>query len=109
MNYLALMKLLYLIDREALIRFGKPITGDKVVAMKHGPVLSRIYDLVAHKKQQLPTSEWHQFIPRPSAYVCTVKFAGVPSLSALSEAQVALIDEIFAAHRGKSEWELVEL
>src|SRR5260221_5786815 len=36
-NYLALMKLLYLIDREALIRFGKPITGDKVVAMKHGP------------------------------------------------------------------------
>jgi uncharacterized phage-associated protein len=107
-NYLALMKLLYLADRQALVRFGKPITGDRVVAMKHGPVLSRIYDLVSRKKQHLPTSEWHKFIPRPGAYVCTVKFAGVPDTSALSEAEVAVIDEIFAAYRGKSEWELVE-
>ena len=108
MNYLALMKLLYLADRQALIRFGKSITGDRVVAMKHGPVLSRIYDLVSRKKQHLPASEWHNFIPRPSAYVCTVRFAGVPDTSALSEAEVAVIDEVFAAHRGKSEWELVE-
>jgi len=108
MNYLALMKLLYLIDREALLRFGRPITGDKVVAMKHGPVLSRIYDLVSRKKQDLPPSDWHEFIPRPSAYVCTVKFAGVPDVTLLSEAEIALIDEVFAAHRGKSEWDLVE-
>jgi uncharacterized phage-associated protein len=108
MNYLALMKLLYLIDREALIRFGRPITGDKVVAMKHGPVLGRIYDLVSHKKQRLPTSDWHKFIPRPGAYVCTLRFAGVPDSSALSEAETALIDDVLAAHRGKSEWELVE-
>jgi uncharacterized phage-associated protein len=50
MNYLALMKLLYLVDREALFHLGRPITGDKVVAMKHGPVLSRIFDLVSKKK-----------------------------------------------------------
>src|SRR2546425_12624302 len=68
MNYLALMKLLYLIDREALIRFGRPITGDKVVAMKHGPVLSRIYDLVSQKNQGAPESDWHKFIPRPDPY-----------------------------------------
>src|SRR5438094_5768402 len=66
MNYLALMKLLYLVDREALIRFGRPVTGDRVVSMKHGPVLSRIYDLIAQKKQGLPPGEWHQFIPRPN-------------------------------------------
>jgi uncharacterized phage-associated protein len=109
MNYLALMKLLYLIDREALIRFGRPLTGDKVVAMKHGPVLSRIYGLVSHKKQHLPTSDWHKFIPRPGAYVYTVKFAGVPETSELSQAEVALIDEIYARHRHKTEWELTDL
>ncbi len=108
MNYLALMKLLYLVDREALIRFGKPVTGDRVLAMKHGPVLSRVYDLVSCKKHHLPTSEWHNFIPRPSAYVCTLRFAGVPDLSALSEAELAVLDAVFAAHRAKSEWELVE-
>jgi uncharacterized phage-associated protein len=108
MNYLALMKLLYLADREALIRLGRPITGDKVVAMKHGPVLSRVYDLVSRKKQHLPASQWHKFIPRPNAYVCTVKFSDLPEVSALSEAEAAIIDEVFARHRGKSEWELVE-
>ncbi len=108
MNYLALMKLLYLADREALIRLGRPITGDKVVAMKHGPVLSRVFDLVSRKKRSLPASQWHKFIPRPNAYVCTVKFSDLPDVSALSEAETAIIDEVFARHRGKSEWELVE-
>lgn len=107
MNYLALMKLLYLVDRAALVRYGRPVTGDRVVAMKHGPVLSRVYDLVSQKKQELPESEWHQFIPRPNSYVFTVKFSGVPEVSELSQAEVALIDEVFAEFRGMSEWDLV--
>jgi uncharacterized phage-associated protein len=108
MNYLALMKLLYLADREALLRFGRPITGDRVVAMKHGPVLSRVYDLVSQKKQEAPESEWHKFIPRPNAYVFTVRFAGVPETGELSEAELALIDEIYARFRGWDEWRLVD-
>jgi uncharacterized phage-associated protein len=107
-NYLALMKLLYLIDREALLRFGQPITGDNVVAMKHGPVLSRIYDRVSHKKQSLPESYWHKFIPRPGPYRYTVKFSAAPATSALSEGELALIAKVFAKHSGKDEWELVE-
>lgn len=107
MNYLALMKLLYLVDREALVRFGKPVTGDRVVAMKHGPVLSRVYDLISQKKQELPKSEWHQFIPRPNSYVFTVKFSGVAETAELSQAEVALIDEIYTKFRGMDEWALV--
>ena len=107
MNYLALMKLLYLVDREALLRFGRPITGDRVVAMKHGPVLSRVYDLVSQKKQENSESEWHKFIPRPNAYVFTVRFSGVPDAGELSEAELALIDEIYAKFRGWNEWDLV--
>jgi len=108
MNSMALLKLLYLIDREALLRWGKTITGDKIVAMKHGPVLSRIFDLVSQKKQEMPKSAWHNLIPRPAPYVYTVRFSGVPDISGLSEAEVALIDEIFAQHRNKSEDQLVE-
>ena len=108
MNYLALMKLLYLADREALIRFGKPITGDRVVSMKHGPVLSRVYDLVSQKKQELPDSDWHKFIPRPDAFVFTVKYGGVPEVSELSQAEVAIIDEVFARFREWDEWALVD-
>lgn len=109
MNYMALIKLLYLVDREALLRFGSPITGDRVVAMKHGPVLSRIFDLVSQKKQCLPQSAWHSVIPRPAPYVYTVRYSGVLEAGALSEAELALIDEIYARHRHLSEDALVEL
>lgn len=109
MNYLALMKLLYLADREALLKFGRTITGDKVTAMPHGPVLSRIYDRVSQKKQHLAKSYWHEFIQRPAEYLYTVRFSGVPDVSALSEAEVAILDRVFHRHRGKSEWDLVKL
>ena len=109
MNYMALIKLLYLIDRESLLRFGRPVTGDAVVAMKRGPVLSAIFDRVSQKKQHLPKSAWHNFIPRPAPYVYTVRFSGLPDTGALSEAEVALVDEIFAKYRNLSEDELVDL
>src|SRR5580658_10497524 len=73
MNYMALLKLLYLIDREALVRWGKTITGDQFVAMKHGPVLRRIFDLVTQKKQEPSRTAWHDLIPRPAPYVYTVR------------------------------------
>lgn len=108
MNYMALLKLLYLIDREALLRWGRPVTGAAVVAMSRGPVLSQVFDRVSQKKQNLSESIWHKFIPRPASYVYTVRFSEVPDTTALSEAEIALIDEVFAAHRNKSEDELVD-
>ncbi len=44
MPLLKLMKLMYLAERESLRRFGEPITGDKLVSMPHGPVLSMTYE-----------------------------------------------------------------
>ncbi len=40
-----LIKMLYLADRLALLEAGAPITGDKMMSLPHGPVLSRICDL----------------------------------------------------------------
>ncbi|MBL4871886.1 MAG: SocA family protein [Rhodobacteraceae bacterium] len=39
-------KILFFADREHLLDFGRPITGDKYVAMEHGPVPSAIRDLL---------------------------------------------------------------
>jgi uncharacterized phage-associated protein len=40
-----LFKLLYFSDKDHLVRYGRPITGDHYVAMKDGPVPSNLYDL----------------------------------------------------------------
>jgi uncharacterized phage-associated protein len=44
MPMLKLLKLMYLADRTSLIETGFPITGDAIVAMDNGPVLSNTYD-----------------------------------------------------------------
>lgn len=46
MNYLGLLKLIYMADRLALERINRPLTGDNYVSMKYGPVLSRVYDFI---------------------------------------------------------------
>lgn len=46
MSHLKLMKLLYLADREAMDRYGAPMSGDRVVSMPQGPVLSMTLNLV---------------------------------------------------------------
>jgi uncharacterized phage-associated protein len=49
MAYIKLIKLLYLADREALLRWGRPITTDRHVSMPKGPVVSQIYDLITRR------------------------------------------------------------
>ena len=39
-----LIKLMYLSERLSLQRYGEPITGDRLVAMPNGPVLSMTYE-----------------------------------------------------------------
>jgi uncharacterized phage-associated protein len=46
MDRMRLIKLLYIADRELLAESGRTLTGDRAVAMKNGPVLSRTYDLI---------------------------------------------------------------
>ena len=42
----SLAKVLYHADKLHLSRFGRPITGDHYIAMKHGPVPSATYDIL---------------------------------------------------------------
>lgn len=39
-------KVFFFADREFLLDWGRPISGDRFVAMEHGPVPSYIYDLL---------------------------------------------------------------
>jgi len=43
---LKLVKLMYLAERESIRVFGEPISGDRLVSMPHGPVLSRTLDMM---------------------------------------------------------------
>src|SRR5438445_7076997 len=62
MSYLRMLKLLYIADRESLKETGRPITGDRIVAMEHGPVLSGVYNLVKGEHTAWPI--WSEFFKK---------------------------------------------
>lgn len=45
----SLLKILYFAECDHLLKYGRPITGDRIVAMEHGPVPSFSYDQVKFK------------------------------------------------------------
>lgn len=109
MNYMKLIKLLYLVDREGLKRWGRPVTTDCYVSMDQGPVLSEVLDLVNHPQRGDESSPWHEIISEPRGYAVSLLSNEDPPDDELSQAEEALIDEVYAEHGAKGPWELVDL
>jgi uncharacterized phage-associated protein len=109
MAYMKLIKLMYLIDREALYRWGRPVSTDRFVSMKHGPVLSRVLDLINHGPDPGDDSKWARLISPPAGYEVSLQAAGAPPDDELSRAEVELIDDVYREHGHKNRWQLVEM
>ena len=91
LNYMVLIKLLYWADRTALIRRGLPITGDKMISMPHGPVLSGILDLINMGVDE-ERHAWFEYVSEPEGY--DVKLRREPETDELSRWEMRLLDEI---------------
>ena len=107
MSYMKLIKLLYLADRGALLRWGRPITTDNYVSMDRGPVLSHVLDLTTEEDSPGQKSIWANHITEPERY--SVRLRSDPGEDELSTAELELLDEIFREHGAKSRWDLVDL
>jgi hypothetical protein len=100
MNYMMLVKLLYYADRTALLKRGRPITGDRMVSMKRGPVLSRILNYVRGKAQ--PGPYWRGLISDPDKKQFTVSLIGkAPKPDALTESEIKLLVFLYKKHGWK--------
>jgi uncharacterized phage-associated protein len=106
MSFLKLIKLLYFVDREALLRWGRPVTTDRYVSMDKGPVLSKVHDLITEDPYE--QTVWYALISRPDNYEVSLLQDPPPS-DELSVAEERLIDEIFDKFGARSRWELVDL
>ena len=104
MSYLRLLKLLYIADREWLGETGESITGDRACAMKQGPVLSTVYDLI--KGNGSKAGEWDDFI-HTEGYA--VELVADPGRGELSKGIVEKLTEVTERYRSTDDWELSEL
>lgn len=107
MSYLKLIKLMYLADRAALARWGRPITTDRHVSMNHGPVLSRVLDLVNDGDAPGEEVVWDAAVSAPLANH-EVQLKGDPGDDEL-EAEIAVLEEVWRQYGRMGRWELVKL
>ena len=108
MKYMALIKLLYLADRRALVEIGRSITGDEMVSMPHGPVLSMVYELINLGPQdEARPSPWFKYVKRDGRYHVSLA-EEAPSLDDLSPYETRVMDEIDERYGRMQLWDLVE-
>ena len=101
MERIRLLKLLYIADRELLAETGRTITGDRAVAMNHGPVLSQVYDLI--KGHALKSSEWDRYIYTDNR---SVQLLVDPGRDELSRREFEKLAEVTDRYRDVDDWSL---
>ncbi len=110
MSYLKLMKLMYLAEKDSLLRNEEFLTGSKLVSMPRGPVLSSVYDLFFGGNEY-----WDQWINNSGHYNLSLCARDVDendpleTFDELSLSDQKVLDEIFERYGRMNRWDLVRI
>lgn len=104
-NYTKLLKLMYIADRRALLRWDRPITGDSYVSMSNGPVLSATYDLI--KANSNAECFWFEHISEREGYNVSLCEQCLPKN--LSRAEEKVVAEIYEEYGHLNQWQLIDI
>jgi uncharacterized phage-associated protein len=108
---LVLLKLLYLADRLALLEAGEPLTGDAMVSMDQGPVLSETYDLIKDRPgNPRAVDAWQRYVQNgPRIWVQAAQPSPKPGspqerqiYDRLSRHDLAVLEEVERRYGGLS-------
>jgi uncharacterized phage-associated protein len=101
LNYMRLLKLLYIADRESLAETRRPITGGPVVARERGPVLEEVHDLIRGQHVEMPA--WDQYLRRDRYDLMLLQ---KPDVRQLSRYEIGKLQEVARRHANDDEWAL---
>jgi antitoxin SocA-like protein len=96
-------KLLFLADKYHLVRYGRPITGDRYFAMKDGPAPNKVLDhlnMLIDDPESIPSLSSFFRVDRSFRYprIILEKPTGFDNLS---QSDIEALDEILARHGSK--------
>jgi uncharacterized phage-associated protein len=104
MEFIRMLKLLYIADRELLLEAGYTLTGDRAYAMKNGPVLSHTYNLI--KGTTLDSKQWDDVIDKDRFYLTLKTNLGTDDLC---KREIAKLNDVSTRYRDVDTWTLTEL
>ena len=92
LDKLKAVKLMYFIDREYLLKYGRPILGDVYIAMGFGPVPSQAYDRLKDIEDGTATDS--PIYAEATARYPIFKARAKADMDLFSEAEIACMDEV---------------
>ncbi|MFZ3160695.1 MAG: Panacea domain-containing protein [Rhodoferax sp.] len=106
-----LMKLLYLAERQSLKQYGEPISGDKLVSMDNGPVLSKTLDYINGAVLSCDGG-WDTWVSDRADHMVALRDASMirspeQDLLALSDSDIEVLDAVWAEFGHWDRWALV--
>lgn len=112
-------KLLFFADKAHLLRYGRPILGDRYVSMDHGPVPSAALDLMNRLiapdevkdavREELSTKLSVQRLPFSKNHPFRAKVHGEAVYQHLLQTEREVLDEVISTYGRKSVGELIDL
>ena len=104
--HLKLMKLLYLSDREAIKAFGLPISGDRLVSMPHGPVLSQTLNFMDGDIESQPGG-WEDWISDKENHELSLRHPfNLKTLDELAPAEIDVLKSVWEQFGAMDKWEI---
>jgi len=106
MSYMKLLKLLYLADRLAYLRWERAITNDHYISMDRGQVPSTTYDLIKEMTNE-GKSIWEATFAKEGYEI--ESRGDHPEILKLSPAEVDVLEEIYGEYGTLDQFELGEI
>lgn len=108
-NILKLVKLVYLADRHSMDLYGHPISDDNWVSMDQGPVPSATYGLITGFVPDVAET-WGYWMSDRSNHMVSLNVQSIPrsALDEISDADIAVLERIWADFGQMDRWALVE-
>lgn len=104
---LRLVKLMYLAEREAMLRFLLPIVEDDVCAMQRGMGLSATWRFAGGGDSPTPTGDWGSHVVQTARGLSVRKGVSVHSLDGLSDEDLRVIQQVWDDYGAMGQDELV--
>lgn len=108
MNIMKLIKLVYALDRLSIQRRGIPVVGGTYFSLPNGPITSELLDLInSGGLWGEDASHWEELVSDRQNHEIGLRGPEIAT-EHLAPSELKLIDEVYAEHGNKDQWQLRE-
>ncbi|MBP3957488.1 SocA family protein [Gemmata sp. G18] len=104
-NFIRLLKLLYITDRELLAQTGRTLTGDEAIALPKGPALKTVHNLINGRGPNDEQTEWNGAMHRAGDDVLLDRLVPTGKLTKAEERKLHEVCERFRETSTEALWE----